>query len=619
MAKNFCLLPSQIEKFKKDLVENKITISDLLNKTTEEVTAILEPYAGKNAADIATLFEQKLILKNKTIGVKNAIKKLTESGIYSKSEVERIQKAKSVWRAKQIERILNPQENEKFLNALADKIVGTHVDRATAQQIFQLSKAVTEADMVLKEKGWSKERGLAFGAAKVAYDNLVTGGKKVQDYSFINPLTEKGVAGKAFAAIYDVGQAIKFIGSNTRSLVAAVDNSLWGNQGIRVFLDPKYSKVWAKDFLKSIQEFATIMWKGNKTADDIMDAGMSEIYGRENYFKGRYQNKGGRKLDIGTGEEAFPTSLPSRMGEIPVLSKIPVVKQILNLGGRVFKASEVVYELGAMRLRADIADKMYDMAEQRGEVLDNPKSIGSYNTIINEMTGRGYVGKHSELSDLANSVFFSVRFFKSHLDFLTMNAFDPAVSVEGKKESFKQLLRVISITAVILAISKGLSDDDAYDPFDPRSSDFGKIKIGNTRISLGAYTSIVVLVSKILSKSYRDTTTGEIKPLNEKDKKGMPKFGAPTGLTAFWDFTENKFSPLMGLLADLAKDQQFDRTAVTPASIVKQMTTPMSKDAIADMFKDNSNGLFLDFLLAVTNFNGFNANTYPPREIKNKK
>jgi len=65
-------------------------------------------------------------------------------------------------------------------------------------------------------------------------------------------------------------------------------------------------------------------------------------------------------------EEEFPTSFPSR---IPVL-------------GRFFKAAEVAYEAGAMRLRADVADAMYMMAEKVGRDLKNKVTVGDINLTV---------------------------------------------------------------------------------------------------------------------------------------------------------------------------------------------------------------------------------------------
>lgn len=615
MAKNFCLLPSKKKEFKQALIKGNIKIADLLNMETEARIKLFEGFAGKNAADVNLLFEQKLVLKNKEIGIKNALLKLTETGRYSPEEVARLKNARAVWRAKQMERILSPKEGEVFYKSLAENILKVDVDEATAKQVLELSKAVQKAETAL-ESGYTKEKGLDFGAAKVAYDNFLQGARKSRTYEFTNPLKAEGLGGKMGSVAMDAKEALKFLGDNTRALVASVDNSLWGNQGVRVLLDPRTSKIWGTNLLKSINDFYQILIRGNAKGDAILDAAKAEVYSRKNFIDGLYSNKGGRKLDIGGVEEDFPTSLPARLGEIPVIKNIPVIKSIFSAAGRVFKASEVVYEVGALRLRADVADKMFDMAKKTGRDLTDPLQRGSINTVVNALTGRGYTGRTSELTDMTNSLFFSVKFFKSNLDFLTMHAFDPKVAATEKADALKHLLMVASSSAVILGIVQALNKDDTYNPFDPRSSDFNKIKIGNTRIGLGAHGSIVVLIAKILSQSSRSTSTGEVYKLNERDKKGNPKFGSPTGMDVFWDFTENKFSPLAGLLADLVKQQNFDRSKPTPSSIAKNIMSPMSTQSVKEMIQDKSNGPLLDFILTVISFNGFNANTYAPKEKK---
>ena len=118
---SFCLLPDKVQEFKEALKNKDIKIGDLLNMSTEERTKLLEKYAGDNAKAVNTLFEEKMVLKNRIQGIKNWATKVGEVGKYSSLGKEELAKALSEYKAKQTERIFSPKEHEAFLNDLADK------------------------------------------------------------------------------------------------------------------------------------------------------------------------------------------------------------------------------------------------------------------------------------------------------------------------------------------------------------------------------------------------------------------------------------------------------------------------------------------------------------------
>jgi hypothetical protein len=128
-----------------------------------------------------------------------------------------------------------------------------------------------------------------------------------------------------------------------KSIVASIDNSLWGNQGIVTFFDPKTNGIWIKNFLKSFGDI-----KRGLKGEDATLAARAEVYSRPDALNGLYEKQG-----IGIGlkrEEAYPTSLPERAGEVPV------VGPALVPFARLFKASSEAYHAGSIRMRADLAD-----------------------------------------------------------------------------------------------------------------------------------------------------------------------------------------------------------------------------------------------------------------------
>lgn len=133
-----CLLLNKVEEFKKSLKDKDIKLSDLINLDHDELVKKLEPFAGSNAKDVATLIEEKLILKNRMLGLQNAISKLTKSGKYSPESIAEAKKSLSDYRAAQQERIFSPKEHESFLGGLASKRLGVEVSREVAKKAGEL-------------------------------------------------------------------------------------------------------------------------------------------------------------------------------------------------------------------------------------------------------------------------------------------------------------------------------------------------------------------------------------------------------------------------------------------------------------------------------------------------
>src|SRR5260221_633103 len=134
-----CLLPDQIENFKKALKDRDLDVLSLMKggMDTAKLTEAFKPYAGENAADVAKLFEQKMIFKDRAAGLKNMLSQLMKEGKYS--DMGQGEKAMNDYLEQQVrqERIFSPAENESFLNTLADRIAGVHISKEVSSKIFE--------------------------------------------------------------------------------------------------------------------------------------------------------------------------------------------------------------------------------------------------------------------------------------------------------------------------------------------------------------------------------------------------------------------------------------------------------------------------------------------------
>jgi len=592
----FCLPKQFADKMKLAFKKGDINPDKLNRMTSAERRAVLAKIVGEeNAKQLNLFFEQKLLLKNQERAMYDWASSIT--GMNKEAKASTLEKIRATY-ADKARRLHEPAENEAFLNEIVSDIYSkkfkTEVTLEEAQTITELTRDMRKAQAKMSDDfTWkSKGDGLEFGASKVALDNY-TGVLKAEATKdkFINPLKAIGVDGKVQAFGENARIAVNFIADNSRALKASFDNSFWGRQGFKVMLNPKYSKVWAKNFGKSFKDIYKTLKGGNKAGDAVIDATKAEIYSRKNYLNGNY--KKGTKLDIGIIEEEFPTSLPS---------KIPGL-------GRGFKASEVAYEAGAIRLRADLADKMYSMAGKVGVDMTDKVEVGAINQLINSMTGRGKLNVAEGSQQAINKAFFSVKFFKSNLDFL-LNP-KTAKSVFARKEAAKHLLTVGATTTVILGIADKLWPGSVE--WDPRSSNFGQIKMGNIKYDItgGARTILIALArisaSVLGKKSFKSSTTGILTNVNDM-------YGRD-GMGFIWDFVEGKFSPLFSQLKEIINKEQFGGGKPTKGSVAKGLAVPIVLENIEE-FKDEK---VVDQLIGfIADGLGISANLYKPTAVWNE-
>lgn len=586
----FCLLPQLAEKLKSALRSGKLNPEKLNDMTSAERRNILSEIIGeKDAIAVNLLFEKKLLLKNQERAMYEWAKEIV--GLSKDAKEATVAKIKQAFEDRQ-RRLYDPRENENFLNEITSDVYskkyGTEVSLEEAQTLTELGQDVKSAlEMATKDENGKITFGnkidrFNYGASKVAFDNYAEKLKlNALKEDLINPLKQKEFGDKVSALYKDARIATNFIASNSRSLVSSIDNSFFGRQGLKVLFDPKYSKIWYKNFIQSFKDIARTL-KGQ----DVMDAVRAEIISRDNSINGLYQNKGGSRLDTAGIEEAYPTSAPSKM---------PII-------GRLFKASEVAYEAGAMRMRADIADMLYKQAQEAGfDLKSNRVELSNINEMVNSITGRGKLKLSEGQQAAVNKAFFSIKFLKSNLDFLAAPARYLADTKSfARKQAAMNTLRVAATIGTTLWIADQLIPGSVE--WDSRSSNFGKIKIGNTRFDItGGASSLVTLATRLARKSTKSSITGKITKLGEG-------YGAPDGMDVLWNFTENKFSPLFTTIKDIVNGKDFMGKRITAGSLIQNLTTPMLVQTMLEA-KDNENSANL-MLVLIADALGISTNTY---------
>lgn len=572
----FCLPREFSDKMLKALKEGKIVPEKLIKMSSEQRRTFLEDIVGKeNVKEVNAQLEAKLILKDQKKGLVSWAKRLT--GITEATRRDLLSKIE------RMEKILEPKTEQAFLEDLVAKRLGTDVTLEEAKVITDGAKELRARKEAIPEDSplRSKER-MEYGVAEVLFRDYIDALKAKDPRTKLAVLKDWITSPKK--AVFDIAGFAK-------SIVASLDNSFFGRQGIKALLTPFTggTAIWVKAFIKSFADIGKTLF-----GKDALTPIKADVWSRPNALNGKYE---AGKYDLGIKfEEAFPSSVPE---QIPLF-------------GRFFKAAETAFNGSALRIRADMADRMIRTAERQGiDVLDPTGQAAGIGKLVNSMTGRGSIGKLDVIGAELNAAVFSIKFLKSNIDFLTAHLFDPSVGRFAKRQAAKNLLQVVSSIGLILFTADQLIPGSV--DWDSRSANFGKIKIGNTRFDVtGGMSSLVSLAARIIPTKhngewgfwFKSSTSDKFTRLNSG------KFGSRTVIDLIESFAENKLSPMAGVVRDVARGQNFQGDKPTVGNVAFGLT-PISIQTFFELRDDpESANLLLSMILEGL---GISANTYGGR------
>ena len=585
-----CIPKENIDKFKKALKNGgELDIRKLLDPkmTSDARTTLFEKFAGDNAKDLNLLFEKKLILKRKLKGIENWIDKSGETGRYDPAKKAKLNELKREYVAKQEERMLNPKEDQSFLADLVEENLGVRISKEQGKIAWDIKMKSDKAfeNYDLENKTWkSAEAKAEYGATEKIYkkyiDNLKTGNLPI-----------KGMLKGYSKEIKDLwkedkfGATKKIMGDSASTLIktminakASWDNSFLGRQGALTLI--KSPKTWWRMAKSSFGD----MWAEtiHKTGDIRQDALFGEVYSHPDYIDGTF-----KKADLDFGiEEEVATQL---------LERVPVV-------GRLFKASDLSFTDSAIRARMGLWDIMKQVDKAKGIELTEAE-IRDRGKIINSITARGKVGRIGG-SVLVRLLMWAPRMLKADWDVLTAHTFGFGLETgKARVQAVGNLTKLVIVTAGITAIAEAMGAEVEKDT---RSTDFLRIKIGNTRINTPfgrGMPQLVTLFSRLLTQSTK-SSTGVIKQLNDGT------YGSKTLFDVGLDFLSNKVTPPVGVALSILKGKNFAGEKPTVGGVAFE-TLPISVQNFIGL-KDEATsasvfGAFADLV-------GIGSNTYSNTE-----
>jgi hypothetical protein len=198
------------------------------------------------------------------------------------------------------------------------------------------------------------------------------------------------------------------------------------------------------------------------------------------------------------------------------------------------------------------------------------------------MTGRGHVNLTPGQSRFFNSTLFSIKWVKANLDLLSLYQLDSKMDPKIRKQAAMNALKPILLIAVTLGIFKLLDPESVED--DPRSTDFGKIKIGDYKINISlGVGALFTVAARLASKSIK-TSRGRVKRI------GTGKFGDVGIYDLITGYFDGRLSPIARNLKDIWSQETFNGEKVSVGGIIKNMTVPIPAQNVSQMIELASNG-----------------------------
>lgn len=202
------------------------------------------------------------------------------------------------------------------------------------------------------------------------------------------------------------------------------------------------------------------------------------------------------------------------------------------------RASERAYITYLNGLRHGILKNTVQQSIAKGAPLSD-EQLAHMAEFLNVATGRGRLYALERYSDILSAGFWSPRLVASRFETpLYLFSRDSAV----RKEAARDLAAFVGTGIGILTLVKYFTDAEVE--LDPRSSDFGKIQIGDTRIDFwGGFQPIVRYATQLVSGERKTTGEGQILPADRNQ--------------VVLRFLRSKLSPAVATAVDIRTGESF--------------------------------------------------------------
>lgn len=226
---------------------------------------------------------------------------------------------------------------------------------------------------------------------------------------------------------------------------------------------------------------------------------------------------------------------------------------------------------------------------------------------INVSTGRGNLGRAAAIANTLSLGFFAPRFAISRVQ-TPYRIFKHWKTPRVRKAIARDFVGLVGLGSLALALADLIPGVEVG--LDPRDPDFGKIRIGKTRIDIwGGVQQPVRVVWRIgLAVTDRAGITG--KELTDQEKNVDP-------LDLVGRFAEYKLGPAVTVPLEFLKGKTIVGEPVTPSMAAARVVVPMWIDDVADAYR--LSGVPRAVAVGGLTFFGVGANTYEDSEFKTRR
>lgn len=365
-----------------------------------------------------------------------------------------------------------------------------------------------------------------------------------------------------------------------RVILTIIDHSFPGRQGIK--LAPSHPGEWAESAWAGLRAMRSA--KVTKALDDAMLGDSTPILVRE------------------AGKERF---IPySQLKELADLYHAP-----LDISARLSKKEEAfvmtwlgrvppvewsarAYITSGNKIRHDVGKSLLMAATANGKVPVDLEEVRGLFSLITRATGRGTLGPLEEYAPVLSALQFAPRYRISGVQWLAHLAHpNPAV----RKEAAREIVSFFTAGATVLALLK--FSGAAEVEIDPRSTDFGKIRVGNQRFDFWAGLQQQARAIAQIAAGERKSGLGNITPLSRGD--------------VGWNYFRSGMAPLAGLLTDfMAGEKQFSgRPVGLTVTEFEERLVPLAWQGIIEAYREEG---LKGAALGLVGLGGIGVQAYPP-------
>lgn len=284
--------------------------------------------------------------------------------------------------------------------------------------------------------------------------------------------------------------------------------------------------------------------------------------------------------------------------------------------GPILRASERSYNTFLNKLRADTFDaavKAFNISET------DTATLNSLAANINTFTGRSTLPlkKLEQAAPGLNTFLFAPRFMMSRFKVATGQ---PLWTGTGKSKlaAIDTYARTLGGLAVIYGLANMAGGQVELDP---RSSDFGKIRFGQTRLDpLGGLSQVTTFMTRLITGETK-TGKGKLVPLREENRPlkgtGLEAKGKPNMIVGgtgkvLANFLRSKLNPIVGTGVNLSTGENIVGEKVTAKDALLDMSVPISWQEILTTME--AQGVPRGPALFVLSLFGMGLNTYEERK-----